>query len=96
LVNQYPWEFDEKKILYRNSSLVHKIRKDSKRYSNVRTKIVLDSCLAGECGLDKQLIYQWNYNLFFEQQLLLAQKTQQTSYYSCVAAFQEVMKSRIN
>jgi TatD DNase family protein len=47
LVNQYPWEFDEKNknILDRNSSLVHKIRKDSK-YSSNRTKIVLDSCLA--------------------------------------------------
>ncbi len=58
LVNQYPWEFDEKLTTY--SIGIHPWYIDKSRLELdlkiIEEKLSLSSCLAlGECGLDKRI-----------------------------------------
>ena len=98
LVNQYPWEFEERIKTY--SIGIHPWYIKVERIANdivvLEQKIVLDSCLAiGECGLDKRIdIPMELQQSVFEQQILLAQKHNKPVIIHCVAAFQEVIEIR--
>lgn len=97
LVNQYPWEFDEKIPFY--SIGIHpwfiveeRLETD---FAIIESKLQKANCLAvGECGLDKRIEVPMELQLsVFEKQLLLAQKYQKPVVIHCVAAFQELIET---
>lgn len=95
IVNQYPWEFDDKIPQYSIGIHPWYINKDrlESDLNFIEEKLSLKECLAlGECGLDKRnsmsLYDQIN---VFQQQLELVQKTKKPVILHCVAAYQEVI-----
>ncbi|RAR46975.1 TatD family hydrolase [Flavobacterium lacus] len=96
LVNQYPWEFDEKIPLY--SIGIHPWYIDESRLDSdlqlINEKLSLSNCLAlGECGLDKRIeIPMEIQEKVFKAQILLAEKHQKPLVLHCVAAFQEIIQ----
>jgi len=95
LVNQYPWEFDEKIPFY--SIGIHPWYIDESRLESdlqlINQKLSLPNCLAlGECGLDKRIeISMEIQQRAFKAQILLAEKHQKPLVLHCVAAFQEII-----
>lgn len=96
LVNQYPWEFDEKIPFY--SIGIHPWFIVEERLETdfviIESKLQKANCLAvGECGLDKRIEVPMELQqMVFEKQLLLAQKYQKPVVIHCVAAFQELIE----
>lgn len=96
LVNQYPWEFDEKIPFY--SIGIHPWYIDESRLNIdlqiIEQKLTLNKCLAlGECGLDKRIeIPLETQKKVFKAQILLAEKCQKPLVLHCVAAFQEIIQ----
>jgi TatD DNase family protein len=95
LVNQYPWEFDEKIPFY--SIGIHPWYIDESRLESdlqlINQKLSLPNCLAlGECGLDKRIeISMEIQQKAFKAEILLAEKHQKPLVLHCVAAFQEII-----
>ncbi len=96
LVNQYPWEFDEKIPFY--SIGIHPWYIEENRLPTdlllIDQKLALTDCLAlGECGLDKRIEMPLEMQIkVFKAQLLLAEKHQKPVILHCVAAFQEIIR----
>ncbi len=96
LVNQYPWEFDEKIPFY--SIGIHSWYINEDRLNSdlmiIEEKLALNNCLAlGECGLDKRIqIPMEIQEKVFKAQILLAEKHQKPLVLHCVAAFQEIIQ----
>jgi len=96
LVNQYPWEFDEKIPLY--SIGIHPWYIDESRLSSdlktIDEKLSLQNCLAlGECGLDKRIEIPIEIQKkVFKAQILLAEEHQKPLVLHCVVAFQEIIQ----
>ncbi len=96
LVNQYPWEFDEKVPFY--SIGIHPWYIDENRLPTdlqlIDQKLALTDCLAlGECGLDKRIERPLEIQIkVFKDQLLLAEKHQKPVVLHCVAAFEEIIR----
>lgn len=96
LVNQYPWEFDEKIPFY--SIGIHPWYIDENRLPTdlqlIDQKLALTDCLAlGECGLDKRIERPLEIQIkVFKDQLLLAEKHQKPVVLHCVAAFEEIIR----
>jgi TatD DNase family protein len=96
LVNQYPWEFDEKIPFY--SIGIHPWYIDESRLDSdlqlINEKLSLSNCLAlGECGLDKRIEIPIKIQeKVFKAQILLAEKHQKPLVLHCVAAFQEIIQ----
>lgn len=95
LVNQYPWEIDEKIPFY--SIGIHPWYIDENRLESdlqiIDKKLALPNCLAlGECGLDKRIeIPLETQQSIFIQQILLAEKHKKPLVLHCVAAFHEII-----
>lgn len=96
LVNQYPWEFDEKIPFY--SIGIHPWYINEDRLSHdlqiIEQKLALHNCLAlGECGLDKRIEIPLETQIkVFKAQIFLAEKCQKPLVLHCVAAFQEIIQ----
>ena len=96
LVNQYPWEFDEKIPFY--SIGIHPWYIDENRLlfdlQTIDKKLSHQNCLAlGECGLDKRIEISIEIQeKVFKAQILLAEKHQKPLVLHCVAAFQEIIQ----
>lgn len=96
LVNQYPWEFDEKIPFY--SIGIHPWYINDERLNSdlqiIEQKLALHNCLAlGECGLDKRIEIPLEIQKkVFKSQILLAEKYQKPLVLHCVAAFQEIIQ----
>lgn len=96
LVNQYPWEFEDKIPFY--SIGIHPWYINEERLDAdlqiIEQKLVLHNCLAlGECGLDKRIeIPLETQKKVFKAQILLAEKYQKPLVLHCVAAFQEIIQ----
>lgn len=96
LVNQYPWEFDEKIPFY--SIGIHPWYIDESRLSSdlhiIDKELSHQKCLAlGECGLDKRIEIPIEIQeKVFKAQILLAEKHQKPLVLHCVAAFQEIIQ----
>ena len=96
MVNQYPWEFDEKIPFY--SIGIHPWYINESRLESdlqlINEKLSLSNCLAlGECGLDKRIeIPLQIQEKVFKAQILVAEKHQKPLVLHCVAAFQEVIR----
>lgn len=96
LVNQYPWEFDEKIPFY--SIGIHPWYINEERLNVdlqiIEQKLVLHNCLAlGECGLDKRIEIPLETQIkVFKAQIFLAEKCQKPLVLHCVAAFQEIIQ----
>ncbi len=96
LVNQYPWEFEDKIPFY--SIGIHPWYINEERLDAdlqiIEQKLVLNNCLAlGECGLDKRIeIPLETQKKVFKAQILLAEKYQKPLVLHCVAAFQEIIQ----
>ena len=96
LVNQYPWQFDEKIPLY--SIGIHPWYINEDRLNSdlmiIEEKLALNNCLAlGECGLDKRIEIPLEIQKkVFKEQILLAEKHQKPLVLHCVAAFQEIIQ----
>ena len=96
LVNQYPWEFDEKLTTY--SIGIHPWYIDKSRLELdlkiIEEKLSLTSCLAlGECGLDKRIeIPMQLQKKVFELQIDLAIKYQKPLILHLVAAYDELLE----
>ena len=95
VVNQYPWEFNEKISQY--SIGIHPWYINEKRLETdmkcIEEKLQLNACLAlGECGLDKRIEIPLEQQIeVFKSQLTLVQKTNKPVILHCVAAYQEVI-----
>jgi TatD DNase family protein len=96
LVNQYPWEFDEKIPFYSIGIHPWYINEDklSIDLQTIEQKLVLNNCLAlGECGLDKRIEIPLETQIkVFKAQIFLAEKCQKPLVLHCVAAFQEIIQ----
>ena len=96
LVNQYPWEFDEKIPFY--SIGIHPWYINEERLNVdlqiIEQKLALNNCLAlGECGLDKRIEIPLETQInVFKTQIFLAEKCQKPLVLHCVAAFQEIIQ----
>jgi TatD DNase family protein len=96
MVNQYPWEFDEKIPFY--SIGIHPWYINESRLESdlqlINEKLSLSNCLAlGECGLDKRIEIKLEIQeKVFKAQILVAEKHQKPLVLHCVAAFQEVIR----
>ena len=96
LVNQYPWEFDEKIPFY--SIGIHPWYINEERLNvdlqTIEQKLALNNCLAlGECGLDKRIEIPLETQInVFKTQIFLAEKCQKPLVLHCVAAFQEIIQ----
>ena len=96
MVNQYPWEFDEKVPFY--SIGIHPWYINESRLESdlqlINEKLSLSNCLAlGECGLDKRIEIKLEIQeKVFKAQILVAEKHQKPLVLHCVAAFQEVIR----
>ena len=96
LVNQYPWEFDEKIPFY--SIGIHPWYINEERLNvdlqMIEQKLALNNCLAlGECGLDKRIEIPLETQIkVFKAQIFLAEKCQKPLVLHCVAAFQEIIQ----
>lgn len=96
LVNQYPWEFEDKIPFY--SIGIHPWYINEQRLDVdlqvIEQKLVLNNCLAlGECGLDKRIEIPLEIQKkVFKAQLFLAEKYQKPLVLHCVAAFQEIIQ----
>ena len=96
LVNQYPWEFDEKIPFY--SIGIHPWYIDESRLESdlqlIDEKLLNTNCLAlGECGLDKRIEIPFQIQeKVLKAQILLAEKHQKPLVLHCVAAFQEIIQ----
>jgi TatD DNase family protein len=98
LVNQYPWEFDQRIPFYSigiHPWFIVETRLESD-LEIIESKLQEPNCLAaGECGLDKRIeIPMELQQLVFEKQLLLAEKYQKPVVIHCVAAFQELIEMK--
>ena len=95
VVNQYPWEFDEKIPQY--SIGIHPWYIDKARLSEdlntIVDKLKETNCLAlGECGLDKRIEIPFHVQReVFQQQIEIVQQTTKPIILHCVAAYQEVI-----
>lgn len=96
LVNQYPWEFDEKIPFYSIGIHPWYINEDklSIDLQTIEQKLALHNCLAlGECGLDKRIEIPLETQInVFKAQIFLAEKCQKPLVLHCVAAFQEIIQ----
>ncbi|RXR28492.1 TatD family deoxyribonuclease [Flavobacterium piscinae] len=96
LVNQYPWEFDEKIPFYSIGIHPWYINEDRLSFDLqvIEQKLAIKNCLAlGECGLDKRIeIPLETQKKVFKAQILLAEKYQKPLVLHCVAAFQEIIQ----
>ncbi len=96
LVNQYPWEFDEKIPFYSIGIHPWYINEDRLNVDlqMIEQKLVLHNCLAlGECGLDKRIEIPLETQIkVFKVQIFLAEKYQKPLVLHCVAAFQEIIQ----
>jgi TatD DNase family protein len=96
MVNQYPWEFDEKVPFY--SIGIHPWYINESRLESdlqlINEKLSLSNCLAlGECGLDKRIEIPFEIQKkVFKTQILLAEKFQKPLVLHCVAAYQEIIQ----
>ena len=96
LVNQYPWEFEDKIPFY--SIGIHPWYINEERLDVdlqiIKQKLIFENCLAlGECGLDKRIeIPLETQKKVFKAQILLAEKYQKPLVLHCVAAFQEIIQ----
>lgn len=96
LVNQYPWEFEDKIPFY--SIGIHPWYINEDRLSIdlqiIEQKLTLNNCLAlGECGLDKRIEIPFEIQKkVFKAQIFLAEKFQKPLVLHCVAAFQEIIQ----
>lgn len=96
LVNQYPWEFDDKIPNY--SIGIHPWYIDENRLETdlktIEEKLKLPECLAlGECGLDKRIETPMSIQVeVFEKQIALAEKYQKPLVLHLVAAFDELIE----
>lgn len=95
VVNQYPWEFDDKIAKY--SIGVHPWYIDQDRLISdlkcIEKKLNLTECLAlGECGLDKRIEMPLDKQVqVFKSQIELVKKTSKPIIIHCVSAFQEMI-----
>lgn len=96
LVNQYPWEFEDKIPFYSIGIHPWYINEDRLSFDLqvIEQKLALKNCLAlGECGLDKRIeIPLETQKKVFKAQILLAEKYQKPLVLHCVAAFQEIIQ----
>jgi TatD DNase family protein len=96
LVNQYPWEFDEKITFYSIGIHPWYINEDrlSHDLQTIEQKLTLNNCLAlGECGLDKRIEIPLETQIkVFKAQIFLAEKCQKPLVLHCVAAYQEIIQ----
>ncbi|MEO5777447.1 MAG: TatD family hydrolase [Flavobacterium sp.] len=96
LVNQYPWEFDNKIPQY--SIGIHPWYINEERLANdlktIEEKLQLKECLAiGECGLDKRIEVPIEFQIeVFKKQIALAEKYQKPLVLHLVAAFDELIE----
>ncbi len=96
LVNQYPWQFDDKIPTY--SIGIHPWYIDETRLETdlktIAEKLSLPHCLAfGECGLDKRIEVPFGLQVtVFEMQLALAEKFQKPLVLHLVGAYQELIE----
>ena len=96
IVNQYPWEFNEKIPQY--SVGIHPWYFDRDRLKAdlklIEEKLNLKECLAlGECGLDKRIETSLTNQIeVFQQQIELAEGANKPIILHCVAAYQEVIE----
>ena len=96
LVNQYPWEFDDKIPQY--SIGIHPwYIKEERLESDLKTiagKLQLEQCMAlGECGLDKRIDVPISLQIeVFEKQIALAEQYQKPLVLHLVAAFDELIE----
>ena len=99
LVNQYPKEFDSAVPYYSIGIHPWYIVEDRLKadLAIMESKLDEPNCLAiGECGLDKRIKIPLDLQqIVFEKQLLLAQKYNKPVVIHCVAAFQEVVETKI-
>ncbi|WP_026977902.1 TatD family hydrolase [Flavobacterium tegetincola] len=99
VVNQYPSSFEQTDNYF--SIGIHPWYINAETWKQelnvIEEKLQLKNCLAlGECGLDKRRETPIEFQLeVFEAQLLLAEKYQKPVIIHCVAAFQEVIATKI-
>ena len=99
LVNQYPWEFDEKIPFY--SIGIHPWYINEERLNvdlqTIEQKLVLNNCLAlGECGLDKRIEIPLETQIkVFKKQITLVQKTNKLGRTAAVLPYGVAIAGRI-